>query len=226
MQIKPKELLHMPATNAYQFNAGDTTITQHKCVKSSDPGESFAPHVKVLFQISMRLTRNGRDAIRLVREAIEIAKDAWDESMPPEYCDVRLYDTLTRRFFGGFQSLPRSVSLTPWDDCDDCLKRTGRLSASSTIEAHPALLRASEVEDRLFFLEAIDRLPSTFRSIVILSFVEGFSTLEIAAMSGIPPDSIESLLDRSSELLHEQLCAILLNNNKEDLRPSQSAKSA
>jgi hypothetical protein len=182
--------------------------------------------VEVLFQISLRLTRNGRDAIRLVREAIEMARDAWDESLPIDYCDVRLYDILTRRFFSGFQPLPRSVTPKPGDNCDDCLRRNDRPNAPSTIDVQPALLLTHNADNFLFFVDAIDRLPSTFRSIVLLSFVEGFSTLEIADMSGIPPESIESLLDRGSELLGEELCVLLLNNRKQDLRQNQPAKSA
>ncbi|MFZ1684521.1 MAG: sigma factor-like helix-turn-helix DNA-binding protein [Candidatus Zixiibacteriota bacterium] len=194
-----------------------------KEVKASDSGDCIAPHIRVLFQISMRLTRNGRDAIRLARDTVQVAREAWDESLPPEFCDVRLYDILTRLYFGGFESLPRSLTPIPGDDCDDCLKRSSRLSSSSITDVHPSLLPSGEADGYLYFLEAIDRLPSTFRSIVFLSFVEGFSTLEIAAMAGIPPDSIESLLDRGSELLDRELCALVLNNRKQDLRQNQSA---
>lgn len=56
-------------------------------------------------------------------------------------------------------------------------------------------------------LKAIARLPAVFRSAMILSYLEGFTTEEIARLAGVQPHAIKSLLVRGRELMQEEFLA-------------------
>ena len=56
-----------------------------------------------------------------------------------------------------------------------------------------------------YCLEAIARLPAVYRSAMILSNLEGFSTDEIARLAGVGPPAIDSLLVRGREIVREEL---------------------
>ena len=59
--------------------------------------------------------------------------------------------------------------------------------------------------------EAIAHLPAAYRSAMILSNLEGFSTEEIARLAGVRPHAIHSLLLRGRELVLEELLEDLWN---------------
>jgi RNA polymerase sigma-70 factor (ECF subfamily) len=54
-------------------------------------------------------------------------------------------------------------------------------------------------------LEALERIPQTFREVVVLSDVEDFSYKEIAEFLGVPIGTIMSRLHRGRKLLRQQL---------------------
>ena len=61
------------------------------------------PDLEGLLQLSLSLTENGRDAIRLMRKAMAEAQQSWDESMQKECRRSWLHGILTKQFFDGFQ---------------------------------------------------------------------------------------------------------------------------
>jgi RNA polymerase sigma-70 factor (ECF subfamily) len=54
-------------------------------------------------------------------------------------------------------------------------------------------------------LEAIQSLPEAYRETLVLRLVEGFSGPEIAALTGLTPDSVRVNLHRGFRLLRERL---------------------
>jgi RNA polymerase sigma-70 factor, ECF subfamily len=60
-------------------------------------------------------------------------------------------------------------------------------------------------EQSWFLLNAIRRLPRAYRETLILRFVEGLTGPEIAALTGLTPDSVRVNLHRGVKLLREQL---------------------
>ncbi len=185
-----------------------------------------SPHLGSLLQISLGLTKNGRDATRLMREAIVEASRSWDESMPEESCDIRLYDILTRRYFNGFQPLSRSIASHGYDVVDDHLVLNSRPVPASTIESRRNSSMAAESNDQVNFVKAITGLPEMFRPAMILSYLEGFSNMEIAGLAGVKPHAIESLLDRGCGLLQTELYALLMGNPGFTAVNDREAKSA
>jgi RNA polymerase sigma-70 factor (ECF subfamily) len=54
-------------------------------------------------------------------------------------------------------------------------------------------------------IAAIQRLPEAYRETLVLRLVQGLTGPEIAAMTGLTPDSVRVNLHRGFKLLREQL---------------------
>jgi len=184
----------------------------NETAKRSDFKDKISPHLEVLLQFSLSLTKNGRDAARLMREAITEASRSWDESMPEESCKMWLHEILTRRFFIGFQQHARPRVAISGANGDVSLVKNDRLSPATTTNARQNSFLADESEEDVDYFEAIASLPAVFRSAMILSYLEGFSNREIGDLAGVQPHVIESLLNRGRGLLQEDLFAHLMGN--------------
>lgn len=75
-----------------------------------------------------------------------------------------------------------------------------------TSEAGPALSGGSAPDGEAFaVLEVIQRLPESYRETLVLRLVEGMTGPEIAARTGLAPDSVRVNLCRGMKRLRDQL---------------------
>jgi RNA polymerase sigma-70 factor, ECF subfamily len=77
--------------------------------------------------------------------------------------------------------------------------------AHNAEELSSDLAFAPSDEQSWFLLNTIRRLPEAYRETLILRFVEGLTGPEIAALTGLTPDSVRVNLHRGVKLLREQL---------------------
>ncbi len=164
-----------------------------------------SPHLERLMQFSICLTQNGRDATRLMRDAVAEAFRSWNETTSGEECSNRLHTIVTRRYFIGFQrpSLPIFSQIGPVgrNGCDSVEHPSFSIT---TVDRNNAMCSGEEnIDDS--YLKAIADLPSVFRSAMILSYLEGFTSSEIADLAGSPPHTVGYLLDRGRRLIKEEL---------------------
>ena len=197
----------------------------HETARCSDFKYRLTPHFVVLLRISLRMTKNGRDATELMREMIADAFRSWDESMPEEDYDIQLYDTLTRRFFDGFQQHVSQSTSVHDARVDENLFRNNQLFAGSSADVDKLPLTVAS-DEHANVLKAIAGLPEMFRSVMILSYVNGLSNKEIADLTGVHPYAIESLIDRGSGLLSEELLKLMVDNADYAMLADRAAKSA
>ena len=170
----------------------------------------ISPHLERLMQFSICLTQNGRDATRLLRDAIAEAYRGWNDSMSEPGCSNRLHTIITRRYFIGFKRPTLPVLLNVRSNyrvsCDGPVRPS---FTTTTVNLNNAWVTGeSEVDNS--YLKAIAGLPPVFRSAMILSYLEGFSLSEIADLAGTPPHAIGSLLNRGRRLIHEELFQYLI----------------
>lgn len=183
----------------------------NETAKRSDFKDKIVPHLEVLLQFSLWLTGDGRDAVRLMREALAEVYDTWVESISDEPCDVKLHYVLTRRFLNDGQQATVArisgvnVNFNEGADIDDCLD----CATKNYIQRRSWFAGESNDVDNKY-LAAFAGLPPAFRSVMILSYLEGFSNGEIANLAGVRPHAVELTLNRGRSFLREELFAHLM----------------
>jgi DNA-directed RNA polymerase specialized sigma24 family protein len=178
--------------------------------KRLDFEDKVLPYLEGMLQRSLSLTKNGRSAVRLMREALADAYQSWDGIVLDADCEIWLHEVLTRRFSSAFQRESRSCVPQKGDRPDENAVQTIRLSraAATNDRGQSPLFRESD-EDTAY-VEAVAGLPAVLRSAGILSYLEGFPNEEIADLAGVRPQSIAALLNRGRRLMREELFAYLL----------------
>jgi len=180
--------------------------------KRSDFKNKMSPHLEDLLEFSLWLTRNGRGATRLMREAMAEAYRLWDESLPKEDCNMRLHRIMIRRFFASFEQHKRPQGLISADNVDDSLVENNRLFSAMTANARQRPWPTGEYDEDADYLEAIAGLPAVCRSAMILSYLEGFSNKEIADLAGGQLHTVEAMLSRGRRFIQKELFAHLMDN--------------
>ena len=194
--------------------------------KEQDFTALIQPHLDVLLAISFGLTKNGRDATKLMCAAMTEAFQTWSESELKEPIRMWLYDILTRHFYNGFQRRTRSLAPVHGLQIDESLIKQNPLFLVLTTEdqknsspiAEGALLRA--------FAVAVNSLPEVFRSAMILSYIEGLTITEIAALAGVHPHAIVTLLNSGYNLIRREHLALIVSRIRPDITGYQDAISA
>jgi len=187
---------------------------------------TITPHLELLLQYSLWLTKNGLDATRLMRGALAEASRSFNESPPQRHWDLRVQEMLTRRFLSGVRKDEDPIVQIDPDNIDDSLVGDNVLfSVASGADQKQLWLTAGSDSDESY-LNAIAGLPAVCRSAMILSFLEGFSTEEIADLSGVRPQAIGSLLDRGRRFIREQLFEHLNGDESAEAPEKREAESA
>jgi len=180
--------------------------------KQEDFKEKVFPHLEILLQFSLSLTKNGRDAATLLREAMAEAYRSWDESIPEPRFRFWLHKILTRRFYNDFQRRSRPPVPICGDNIDDSLVKNNRLFSTATSDTRQQSSQAGELDEDVECFKAVAGLPRVYRSAMILSYLEGFTHREIAGLAGVKPHAVESLLNRGRRFLREELFSHLVGN--------------
>ena len=172
-------------------------------------GAGVEQHIDALFSVALRLTRRQADAEDLVAESV--AK-AW-ASIATLNDRARFRPWLFRILHNTFVSDYRKNSGRPAETsyregaCDD-----EDLATLLNEQSDDFLVWWSNPE-RAFFndllgdqlLDAIDQLPETFRAVIVLVNVEGFTYDETAEVLGIAPGTVRSRMKRGRTLLQKTL---------------------
>ncbi len=193
--------------------------------KRSNFKDKVLPGLEFLLQLSLCLTKNGRDAIGLMREAMAEAYWSWDESISEASCKMWLHTILTRRYFNGFKRRAHPLDRDPGENIDKSLVENDRLCPTTTINAREDTFLTGESKEESGLIDAFAGLPLKFRNAMILSYLEGFSNRQIANLAGVQPHAIESLLNRGREYLRKDLFAYLISHKSFDTTMDREAAS-
>jgi len=167
------------------------------------------PHMDALKRTALRMARNANDADDLVQETYVKAYRFWDKFEPGSNCRAWLFKIMTNIFINDYRSKARTPASVSVDDVDDNFIY-GQL-ALATPDANPE----SEFFAKVFdddVKKAIEELPEDFRTVVVLSFLEGFSYQEIAEIANLQLGTVKSRLHRGRKLLQKQLFEYAVKN--------------
>ena len=192
--------------------------------KRLDFEDKVLPYLEGMLQRSLSLTKNGRSAVRLMREALAEAYQAWDGLVLDADCEIWLHEVLTRWFSSGFQRRLHAPVPGKGDHVDERIDQNTRHSRTTTTNARQPSSLSGESDENVAYCGAVASLPMVLRSAVILSYLEGFSNKEIADLAGVKPQSIAALLYRGRLLIREELFAHLLGTDGFDTAASVARK--
>lgn len=164
--------------------------------------EEAMVHADGLYRTALRMTRNPDDAADLVQEALVKAYRFWDRYEEGSNARAWLYKIMTNIFINNYRSKSRAPQTVAYEDIDD-----------NFLYGQLADIRPSGNPEQQFFnkvfdtdvKKAIDELPDDFRTVVILSFLDGFSYQEIADIAGLNIGTVKSRLHRGRKLLQKSL---------------------
>lgn len=152
------------------------------------------PHVRTLYAVGLRLTRDADDAHDLVQDALLRAFRAWNRFEKGTNCRAWLVRILTNNYISRYRRCVR----------DRAYERS--------VEALEHGISEPEAEHRMFesalsdeVVAALADLPSDFLEVIRLCDLEGFSYQETARRMGCPIGTVMSRLFRARRLLESRL---------------------
>lgn len=148
-------------------------------------GELIIMHQEYLYRLAYMYTKNEQDALDAVQECAMRAMISMDKLREPEY-----FKTWITRI------LINSIYLAQ-------KKRKNNSPFEEYSEAAPE--PSVSIEERTDLYDAIDLLPPTYKTVVILQYFQGMKINEIAQVMSIPVGSVKAYLFRAKESLRNQL---------------------
>jgi len=155
-----------------------------------------------LYGAAWRLTRNPTDAEDLVQETYTKAFAAFHQFKQGTNLKAWLYRILTNTFINSYRKAQRQPSVAGEDIEDWQLARAAEHQSTGLESAEMAALK---IMPDTAVSDALDSLSPEFRTVVLLSDVEGFSYKEIADIMGTPIGTVMSRLNRARAALRLKL---------------------
>lgn len=158
-----------------------------------------------LYSAALRMTRNSSDAEDLVQETFLRAYRSYGSFEEGTNLRAWLYRILTNTFINSYRSKKRRPEQTDIEDVEDLYlyRRAGAISGGPLGQSAEEELLTHVTDSQV--KDAIESLPDTFRMVVLLADVEGFSYKEIAEIIDIPIGTVMSRLHRGRRALQKAL---------------------
>jgi RNA polymerase sigma-70 factor, ECF subfamily len=169
--------------------------------------EEALPHLDAVYRFALGLSGSPDRAADLVQETFLRAYRAWGQYARGTNAKSWLFTICRNVFLRGRERMRRHDELVEeHGEHDDALPEPVSPLWASAHSADPE----GEFFDALIdaeILEAIDHLPDEYRTVVLLSDLEGLAYQEIADVLEIPVGTVKSRLFRGRRRLQEALYA-------------------
>lgn len=152
------------------------------------------PHMRTLFTVGLRLTRDPDDAHDLVQDTLLRALGAWERFAKGSNCRAWLIRILTNSYISRYR---RGVR-------DRAYERSHEAAGDGCSEPDVEVsVFEAALSDEV--VEALSGLPWEFRQVVSLCDLEGLSYRETARRIGCPIGTVMSRLFRARRILEDRL---------------------
>ena len=175
----------------------------------TEPRASFdqeaLPHLDAVYRFALRLSGSPDQAQDLVQDTFVRAFKAWDQYTPGTNCKSWLF------------TICRNLYVRQWERGqrhDQIVSENTRPETPGSDVVNPLWSAVAQVDPAGQFFEsivdeevlrAIDALPEDFKTVVVLSDVEGLSYQEIADLADVPVGTVKSRLFRGRRQLQKVL---------------------
>src|SRR3989339_1265206 len=159
------------------------------------------PHMNAVFNFALRMTGDEDDADDLVQETYLKAFRFFDKFEKGTNCKAWLFRILKNSFINDYRKTTKEPNKVDYDDIQNFYENIKADEVETQHYEEDAF--ANLLDDEIS--KAISELPEDFRTVVILSDIEGFTYEEIADFVDIPVGTVRSRLHRARKMLYVQL---------------------
>lgn len=159
------------------------------------------PHMDALYNFALRMTGDGDDANDLVQDTFLKAFRFFDKFERGTNCKAWLFRIMKNTFINSYRKKTKEPDKVDYEEVENFYEN---VKPSSTDSAH----LEKEIYDNLLDDEissAIASLPDDFKTVIILSDIEGFTYDEIADFIDCPVGTVRSRLHRARKMLFAKL---------------------
>ncbi len=148
-------------------------------------GDLIVMHQEYLYKLAYLYTKNEQDALDAVQECAMRAMISMDKLREPAYFKTWITRILLNCIY---QEQKKRRNDSPFEEY------------SETAPQLPV-----SIEEKTDLYEAIDLLPPTYKTVVVLQYFAGIKLKDIAQIMDIPMGSVKGYLFRAKEALRNQL---------------------
>jgi RNA polymerase sigma-70 factor (ECF subfamily) len=161
-------------------------------------------YMDALYAAALRMTRNPADAEDLVQETYLKAYRAFGGFEEGTNLRAWLYRILTNTYINVYRAKQRRPEIEDVEDIEELYlyKRFAGADGTMSRSAEEEVLE-SITDDAM--KNALESLPESFRIVVLLADVEGFSYREIVEIVDVPVGTVMSRLHRGRRALQKAL---------------------
>jgi RNA polymerase sigma-70 factor (ECF subfamily) len=173
------------------------------------------PYMDSVYHFAYNLTGNGEDARDLLQETYLKAFRFFDSFQRGTNCKAWLFQISKNSFINRYRKQSREPDKVRYDDIEEFYETL-----------RPASVDANNLEETLFstllddeVTAALQSLPESFRTVLILSDIESMTYEEIAEILDCPIGTVRSRLHRARKVLRDQLFDYAKNKGFTDGSP-------
>jgi len=170
-------------------------------IRYDDFEKEALPHMGALYNFALRMTGDEDDADDLVQETFLKAFRFFDKFEKGTNCKAWLFRILKNSYINDYRKTTKEPDKVDYEDVQNFYEN----------------IKSDEVETKHYEMDAfnnllddeissaITALPEDFRTVIILSDIEGFTYEEIADFVNIPVGTVRSRLHRARKMMYAQL---------------------
>lgn len=160
--------------------------------------QEILPHLDLLYRVALRYTREPARAEDLVQDTLLKAFRSWARFQPGTSARAWLLTIMRNTFINDYRREKREPMSLDLETLDK------KAASSEAQESDPEGEFFDQIVDARI-LQSLDRLPSDFREVLVLSDIEGLPYAEIAQTLDIPVGTVKSRLSRARKLMQQDL---------------------
>jgi RNA polymerase sigma-70 factor (ECF subfamily) len=159
------------------------------------------PHMDAVYNYALRITGNETDADDLVQETFLKAFRFFDKFEKGTNCKAWLFRILKNSFINEYRKEIKSPNKVDYEDVQNFYENIKSEEVETQHIEYDAFNTLMDDE----ITKAISQLPEDFRTVIILSDIEGFTYEEIADFVDVPVGTVRSRLHRARKMLYSTL---------------------
>lgn len=182
--------------------AKEAEITQEDNRQLYADFESEAiPHIDALYNFALRMIGDPDEADDLVQETMLKAFRFFDKFEKGTNCKAWLFRILKNTYINEYRKVSKQPNKVDYEDVQNFYENIKATEVKSQHYEEDAFSKLLDDD----ISSAITELPEDFRTVIILSDIEGFTYEEIADFIDCPIGTVRSRLHRARKMLYAKL---------------------